>query len=314
MSCIVIFTSLTPQAFSATPVISGLRFFVGTTTDGEVTEGGTASAPVEDSTTSMIVAGTASDPDGCGDVYTDVAANIPNIYNVVVYRSGVSGAENCADDVVNCYVFNESYGIFSSVGVSTNDSCDPNDPSDMSVGFYFTDALSSYADATDVSSYEYSNLTWSARVFVEDVSSGSNNTSSAISFEVPTQNAIVISGTAAYSAVTRGIATTSDVILQVYNSANNNRLSYATSATDWACTTGGFTNGSGKGISYSSSANTEYASMTALSTNSGVRIPKKAASNSAFSTYSHTIFTRLKVALTEFAGGNCSTTITYTVT
>ena len=152
------------------------------TVDSVSLNGGNNITLTPNATTSVSATGTVSDADGYGDI-SQVMGRI--------YRSGVSGAENCTLDNNNCYE-DTSCATSSCAGNTCNYSCDFN--------------VQFHADPTDNGTYataqDWNTQKWVAWVKVIDSQSASSTaTNSAETVDVNTLTAVSVTPSITYDAL-----------------------------------------------------------------------------------------------------------------
>ena len=210
---------------------------IATTTSGTLVTNITLA---ENTTTAIYVHGDVSDTDGCSDLDESSLTG-------VLYRSGVSGAQDCSPDNNNCY---KEIGTPSCVvtGCSIG--------TEQTVQYECQFDLKHYAEPTDTGAYSAQN--WVSYIEIMDVAEIGSNTQTA---ELDSLVALTLSGTLNFGSLSHNQTSTEQTV--TLKNVGNVEIDGDIQPTDLACTTGYIP---GSNMLFAVLSATDPADMVVLST------------------------------------------------
>ena len=166
----------------------------------------------------VYISGQISHQDGCS-----VLAS--NGLSAVFYRTGVSGAQACSVDNLNCYQVNQAQGACAIIGCTGTET---------TVSYQCVVQVKHYADATDTGAYI--NETWRAYAQIIDQNQLSGNNS--IATEINSLSSLDIVGGVDFGSLNLGTTSTVSLPLVLANRGNTT-IDLRLSGTGLTCANGG---------------------------------------------------------------------------
>ncbi len=156
----ILFTASThsPLHAAAAPTVNSV-----TTTSSSGGSETSSFTLIENSTTTVFVHGTITDPDGCADVATN--GSVTGKF----YRSNHSFGDGCSADNNDCYVFTNA--------ICTKTNCDGT-PEDTTFNYECSIPIQYYADTTTTGPHSASD--WTAKIIATDAATASGSATDAI--------------------------------------------------------------------------------------------------------------------------------------
>lgn len=246
---------------------------------------------VENSTKTIYIHGSASDPDGCGDIDT------LSRWLVKTFRTDVTGAQTCTTDNNNCY--EATSGTLSNCTLGGGD---------LNIDYEAPISLQYYADPTDAGS-PHSATNWTVFVRVRDDASAVGYSTD--NYEMESLIALTVSGSVDYGTVALG-ADSVEQTITFTNSGNRDIDADQTADGDMICNGPGSQNIAVGKVHFSFSAGFTYGTgdqaLTTTASTVELDFPQRT-NDSLISVKSAYLILRMP---TDGVGGTCSNTITFT--